>query len=182
MLPITITLILFISSRRQFMNNISIRPALFEDIQQILDIYNHAVDNTTATFDINHQTLEQRIQWFEKLSSTHPIIVATVNDQIAGYASLSPFREKEAYKQTAELSVYVHENYRGYGIATSLINNLLDVANNFNIKTIISVITTGNESSVHIHNKLGFKYMGTLTAVGYKFDKWLDVDFYQFWK
>jgi phosphinothricin acetyltransferase len=151
------------------------------DLSKILDIYNDAVDNTTATFDINHQTLDQRIQWFNKLSKTHPIIVAIEDENVSGFASLSPFREKEAYKQTAELSVYVDEKYRAKGIATTLINNLLELSENYNIKTIISVITTGNDSSVHIHKKLGFKYMGTLTSVGYKFDKWLDVDFYQYW-
>ena len=86
-----------------------------------LDIYNYEVVNGVATLDLEPRTLPEWKEWYESHSDEHhPIVVGTVDGIVAGYASLSPYRPKEAYKSTVELSIYIHQNYRGRGIATQL--------------------------------------------------------------
>ena len=97
-----------------------------------------------------------------------------------GYATLSRYREKEAYARTTELSVYVHRDYRGRGIATKLIEETLSAARSRgDVHTIVSVITGGNIPSFKMHEKLGFTCCGTIHQVGEKFGKLMDIVNYQ---
>lgn len=157
-----------------------IRKALLTDLPEMLDIYNYEVTNGTATFDLNEQTLEQRKVWFEAHNiENHPLYVADEAGTVAGYVSLSAYREKEAYRSTVELSVYIHPNYRGKGLATKLMQFILDEAHrDESIHTVVSVITSGNEASIKLHEKFGFTFGGTLKEVGMKFGKYLDIDNY----
>lgn len=120
-----------------------IRVAQKADIEVLLDIYNYEVLNSTATFDLNPKTIEQWTEWFNNHNvDNHPLIVAEIDGNVAGYASLSPYREKEAYKSTVELSVYVHRDFRGQGVATALMKYIIRIAKEDNtIRTIVSVIT-----------------------------------------
>ncbi|MFX3630009.1 MAG: N-acetyltransferase family protein [Ectobacillus sp.] len=156
-----------------------IRKATVEDVPGILEIYNDAVLHTTATFDLREQTLEERTQWFYKYNDLYPLVVAEIDGRVAGYCSLSPFREKEAYKRTVEISVYVHRDERGKGIARRLIEHILLLAKQVNHHVIIAGITKGNEASIRLHEEFGFIHVGTFCEVGYKFDEWQDVLFYQ---
>lgn len=156
-----------------------IREAVSSDIQGITEIYNWAVENSTATFDIVPQTLEARKQWLSHYGGQYPLIVCEKDGKIAGYASLSKFREKEAYARTVELSVYVHPDFQQQGIGRALMLKVIEMGKQLKHHTIISVITTGNDVSVRMHEQLGFSYTGELKGVGYKFDRWLDVVFYQ---
>lgn len=155
------------------------RDAQIEDVPAILKIYNHAVVNTNATFDLEEQTLEEREKWFRHYGGQYPLIVAELDDQIVGYASLSSFRTKPAYAKTAEISVYVDSDCHGKGIGKFLITEILLRAKQLRYHTIIAGITAGNEVSVALHERFGFRLAGTLAEVGYKFDKWQDVHFYQ---
>lgn len=156
-----------------------IREAMLEDLPAMLDIYNDAVKKLTATFDLQPQTLEQRKGWFEQFGEKHPLIVAEIDGQVAGYCSLSKFRDKEAYARTAELSIYLSEDYRGKGMGPALIKEILDIGKKLQFHTIISGITSGNEVSVRIHERFGFEFIGTFREVGFKFGEWQNVDFYQ---
>ncbi|MDX8361303.1 MULTISPECIES: N-acetyltransferase family protein [Bacillaceae] len=156
-----------------------IRDAHQDDLLSILNIYNQAIVNTTATFDLTEETLEQRQQWFSKYGSDYPLIVATIENKVVGYCCLSAFREKAAYAKTVELSVYVDENTRGHGVATKLVNEILLRAKQIGFHVIISGITKGNDSSIKLHEKFGFEFIGSFKEVGYKFDSWQDVLFYQ---
>jgi L-amino acid N-acyltransferase YncA len=158
---------------------IDIRKATIEDVPDILKIYNHAVLHTTATFDLKEKTLEEMKVWFQKYNDRYPLIVATIDGKIAGYCSLSPFREKEAYRQTAEISVYVHEEARGKGIARKLIQTIIELGKQADHHVIVAGITAGNDVSVHLHESFGFTFIGCFREVGYKFDQWQDVLFYQ---
>lgn len=156
-----------------------IRKANINDIQKMLEIYNYEVVNGVATLDIKPKTLEEWTEWFNKHTDHHPIIVAE-DDTIMGYASLSKYREKEAYSSTVELSVYVGHEYRNRGVATELMKNILEFAkNDTTIHMIISVITTGNEVSKKLHKKFGFDFCGTIHEVGYKHGKFQDIDNYE---
>ncbi len=158
-----------------------IRMAKIEDLQELLDIYNDEVVNGTATLDLFPKTLEERKEWFfEHNRDHHPLIVAEENGRIAGYASLSTYREKEAYCSTAELSVYVARAARGKGVASLLLARLLDMAReDAALHTVVSVITSGNEASRRLHEKFGFEFCGTIREVGMKFGRYLSIDHYR---
>lgn len=163
------------------MSCIQIRKAAESDLPALLEIYNVVVRTSSATFDLEEQSLEKRKKWFAKFNDQHPLIVADENGTVVGYASLSTFREKEAYRQTAESSVYVHEDHHGKGIGRLLMTNLIQRAKDLKFHTIVAGITGGNDSSVQLHEKLGFQQVGVFREVGYKFGQYHDVAFFQLW-
>lgn len=158
-----------------------IRKAELKDLKELTDIYNFEVLNGVATFDLEPKTLEERKVWFDNHSSSrHPLIVAEIEGCVAGYASLSTYREKEAYKSTAELSVYIGDKFRGQGVATKLMERILEMAREEqSLHTVVSVITAGNEVSAHLHKKFGFEYCGTMAEVGMKFGRYLGIENYR---
>ena len=123
-----------------------IRKAERRDLQALLDIYNYEVEHGVATLDLQPKDLEQWGQWFEAHNiENHPLLVAEADGHIAGYASLSDYREKEAYKSTVELSVYIAPEDRRKGVATALMEAVLEEARrDVRTHTVVSVITAGN--------------------------------------
>lgn len=102
------------------------------------------------------------------------------DNKVVGYATFGSFRDWPAFKYTIEHSVYVHKDYRNRGIGTKLLKELIKIADEKGYATIVAAIDSLNENSIKIHEKIGFKYSGTVTKAGYKFGKWLDLVFYQF--
>ncbi|MBP0727346.1 N-acetyltransferase [Bacillus sp. RG28] len=156
-----------------------IRFATADDVKGIVEIYNDAIKHTTATFDIVEKTVEEMLEWYKDFSQDYPLFVSTENSSITGYCSLKQFKEKDAYKHTVELSVYIHPMHRKKGLAKLLMNHAISYAKEQNHQTIISCITSGNEVSEHLHRTLGFEKVGHFKKVGMKFDKWLDISYYQ---
>ncbi len=158
-----------------------IRKAQRQDIPALLKIYNHEVKNGVATLDINEKTMEQWTQWFNNHNiKNHPLIVFQEDNIIKGYASLSSYREKEAYASTVELSIYVHSSHRGLGIGTALMSEILNMAReDETVHTVVSVITSGNAASEKLHNKFGFAFCGKISEAGIKFGKFVDISNYQ---
>src|SRR5437868_11136734 len=97
------------------------RSATDADQQAIMEIYNEAVLNTTATFDTDQRTIEKQMEWFRKHKKNHPVFVAEKEKQVVGWASLSPWSDRCAYDTTVEVSVYVHKGFRGKGIGKKLL-------------------------------------------------------------
>ena len=159
----------------------NIRTAEEKDMQQLLDIYNYEAEHGFATFDFTPKTMEERMVWFREHNvKNHPLIVAEEDGKAVGYASLSAYRPKEAYKETVELSIYVDKDYRRRGIAGKLAVAILDMARDReDIHTVVSVITGGNDASMKLHEQLGFVHCGTIREVGKKFGKILDIENYQ---
>jgi len=157
-----------------------IRRAEEQDIPFLLDIYNEAILNGTATFDLELKTLEDRRQWFYDHIGTHPLLVCEKYGKAIAYASLSTYREKKAYDGSVELSIYIHKDYRGVGIGKQLMEAILKLGKEIDgIHTIISIITAGNEVSDRLHEKFGFTYCGKIKEAGYKFGQYFDVNVYQ---
>lgn len=156
-----------------------IRDAVLGDLPSMLRIYNHAITHLVATFDLEPQTIAQREVWFHKHNKNHPLIVAEWEQEVVGYCCLSTFREKPAYNQTVELSVYIDAEQRGRGIGTALLSEILQRAKQLGYHTVISGIVGGNEASVKLHEKFGFTLAGRFQEVGFKFGEWHDVYFYQ---
>lgn len=159
----------------------NIRPAAQPDLPALLDIYNYEVSNGTATFDLVPKTLEQRQEWLDCHNvENHPLLVAEENDTIMGYASLSDYRPKEAYRSTVELSVYVHPRHRGKGVASAMMEAILEEARrDERTHTVVSVITSGNDASTRLHEKFGFTFCGRMREMGWKFGRLLDIDNWQ---
>lgn len=157
------------------------RIAELKDMPELLEIYNYEVLHGVSTFDLNIKTLEERMEWFYSHNiANHPLIVAVVDEAVAGYASLSSYRDKEAYAATVELSVYVHPEYRRRGVARYLMGEILKEARQRDdVHTVISVITEGNEASVKLHEVFGFRCCGTMDEVGRKFGRMLGIVNYQ---
>ena len=157
-----------------------VKKATEKDLIDILEIYNDAILNTTAIYDYKSHTLEDRIQWYEKRKQDgYPLLVFEENDKVVAFATFGPFRAYPAFKYTIEHSIYVHKDYRNLGIGKILLKELIDIASVDEYATIVACIDSLNENSIKIHEKFGFKYSGTVTKAGFKFDKWLDLVFYQ---
>ncbi|MCF0155575.1 MAG: N-acetyltransferase family protein [Veillonella sp.] len=152
------------------MENINIRPGQEADIQALLDIYNYEVVNGVATLDLEPRTLEEWTEWYQAHNvDNHPLLVAEVDGQVAGYATLSAYRTKEAYRSTVELSVYIGADFRRRGVASALMKAILAEGRaDERTHLIVSVITAGNEASEKLHEAFGFDLVGRLREVGVK--------------
>jgi L-amino acid N-acyltransferase YncA len=139
-------------------------------------IYNEAVENTTATFEMVPRTHAQQLEWIAEHSGAYPAIVAVGEaGQVLGFGSLSPYRSRPAYSTTVEDSVYVHSDYRHRGVGKALLEELLNLAAAHGFHAVIARIAGGNEASVALHSSCGFEMIGTEREVGRKFGRWLDV-------
>ncbi|MGE5545126.1 MAG: N-acetyltransferase family protein [Bacillota bacterium] len=156
-----------------------IRDAVASDLPSLLNIYNYAVKNLAASFDIEEKTLAERETWFNEHQGKYPLIVAELNDEVVGYCSLSMFRDKAAYSRSAELSIYIQPGHWGEGIGTALMQEMLIRAKKLGYHVIVAGITGDNEVSIKLHKKMGFEFVGCFKEVGFKFGKWHDVHFYQ---
>lgn len=148
--------------------------------QQILEILNEAIENSTALYDYKHRTPESMVNWFEtKKSGSFPVIGVMVNDQLAGFASYGVFRPWPAYKYTVEHSVYVHKEHRGKGFGLALMKELIAEAKRQEFHVMVGGIDVANTSSIAMHEKLGFMSGGVIKQAAFKFGCWLDLGFYQ---
>ncbi|GAB4380043.1 MAG: GNAT family N-acetyltransferase [Elainellaceae cyanobacterium] len=157
--------------------NVNIRLATYADIPMILDIYNEAVLNTTASYDYQPNTLEKRTAWYEDhLRKKLPVFVAEgATGRVVGWSALSSFRHAEGYCFSAEDSVYVAADQRGKGIGKLLMPPLIEAAQGLGLHTIVAGIDAANTVSLRLHVAFGFEQVGYLKEVAYKFDRWLDL-------
>jgi L-amino acid N-acyltransferase YncA len=157
-----------------------IRMALPGDVPGILAIYNDAILHTTAVYTYEPRTMEMMEDWYrEKQDKGLPVFVAEVGGRVAGFASYGPFRPWPAYKYSVEHSIYVHKDFRRQGIAKKLLWTLIDKAEASGFHTIVAGIDSENAVSISLHREFGFREAGVLTQVGYKFGRWLDLQFMQ---
>lgn len=156
-----------------------IRHAIEEDVPEIMAIYNDAIVNTTATFDTEPKTLADRLCWFRERSGDHPVIVATLDDKVAGWAEIKPFGTRKAYEYTVENAVYVDPLCQGEGLGSALLARLIEIATDSGFHVVLALIVAGNDCSVRLHEKFGFEKVGVMREVGRKFGSWLDILIYE---
>ncbi|MCL4078678.1 N-acetyltransferase family protein [Coriobacteriia bacterium Es71-Z0120] len=156
-----------------------IRPATPDDAAAIAAIYNHAVENTTATFDTEPVTAESRKTWLAARGPEHPVVVAEDGEAVVGWAALSPWSDRCAYRSSVEMSVYVDPQHHRRGIGRALAEHLIGVAPSLGVHAILARICTENAPSLAMVEKLGFEPCGVQREVGRKFDRWLDVAVYE---
>lgn len=159
----------------------TIRPATRADCPGILAIYNDAVLTTTATYDYEPRTLEQRQAWFDDHARDNYAIFVAENEhgRIVGWSALNPYHARPGYRFTSENSVYVAADARGQGLGKLLLAPLIEAAKARGLHAIIAAIDAANEVSIRLHARFGFVQVGHFKQVGYKFDRWLDVVYMQ---
>lgn len=157
-----------------------IRKADKNDLEDILEIYNDAILNTTAVYDYKSHTLNDITKWYDKKNRDgYPLLVIEENGKVVAFATFGEFRAWPAYKYTIEHSVYVNKNYRKKGMGMKLMKEIIKIACERGYVTLVAGIDAENEASIRMHQKLGFEFSGIIKKAGFKFDKWLDLAFYQ---
>lgn len=157
------------------MTDIIIRPVSLSDAERILEIYKPYVLETTVTFETELPTLEEIQDRILTTTLTYPYLIAEYEGKVVGYAYAGRFRKRQAYAQSAEISLYLDQNIRGKGLGKALLSALEMELRKIDIYTIISIIESSNVGSLRFHEKNGFIRAGYLPRIGFKFDKWLDI-------
>lgn len=161
------------------MTTVVIRRATPADLPAITDIYNEAVTTTTATFDTETKSLDDRATWFATHGERHPVLVAELDGAVVGWSSLSRWSDRRAYDDTAETTFYVAAAHRGRGIGRQLKSAIIDEARRLGFHTLIARAAEGSDASLHLSESFGFHRVGTLREVGRKFGRLLDVHILQ---
>jgi phosphinothricin acetyltransferase len=149
--------------------------------EAILAIFNDAIVNSTALYDYQPRTREMMTAWFQtKAKGKYPVVgIENDSGELLGFGSYGTFRAWPAYKYSIEHSVYVDARFRGQGIGRRLLQEIILNAQKQDYHTLVGVIDAANSISVRLHESLGFTHCGTIRQAGFKFQRWLDVVFYQ---
>jgi L-amino acid N-acyltransferase len=157
-----------------------IDDATAADFQQVLAIYNEVIRNTTAVYSDQEYDEKRGKEWFDaKLSSGFAFIVARDDRGVAGFAALGAFRAWPCYRHSVEHSVHVRADRRGQGLGRALLLQLKARAQALGKHVMIAGIDTDNVASIRMHERMGFSRVGHLREVGFKFGRWLDLEFLQ---
>ena len=157
----------------------NIRRVHFNDAASIAEIYNYYILNSHSTFEteeISPADMQNRIEYFNK---NYPFLVAEKNAQILGYAYATQFKLRDAYKHSAEVSVYVRNGEHGRGIGKRIYKSLFDELFRKDFHALIAGIALPNEASIRLHENFGFEKVAHFREVGFKFGKWIDVGYWQ---
>jgi L-amino acid N-acyltransferase len=148
---------------------------------QILDIFNEAIINSTALYDYQPRTMDNMKTWFEnKALGNFPVIgIIDEEGELQGFGSYGVFRAWPAYKYTVEHSLYIHKDHRGKGLGKIILQEIIKNAVRQDYHCLIAGIDSTNEISIGLHKAFGFEHCGKIRQVAYKFSKWLDLEFYQ---
>lgn len=157
-----------------------VRDVVDKDTSQIVEIYNHYIVTSHATFEIDPMVdSEMQRRVIECTDRGYPFLVANNEVEICGYAYANQFKTRPAYKHTAEVSVYIRKGDNRKGIAIQLYRELIARLEAKGLHTVIAGISLPNQPSVRLHERFGFKKVAHFHEVGRKFDRWIDVGYWQ---
>ena len=160
----------------------AIRFAESADLNRLVEIYNHYVVETHVTFDTEPFTVAERIQWFNQFAETgrYRLLVAEADEGIVGYATSTYFKPRAAYNTSVETTVYLDPQQHGHGIGTRLYGELIgQLIAEESVHRAYAGIALPNDGSVALHRRLGFERVGSYHEVGFKFDRYWDVDWFE---
>ena len=161
------------------MTNNCIRKVKLEDAKQICDIYNHYVVNTAISFEEEAVSEEELGRRISAVTRSYPWIVYSEEGRIKGYAYASSWKERAAYRHTAEVTIYVEKGDLGRGLGTMLLERLIEELRAMHIHVAMAVIALPNDKSVGLHEKFGFRKVAHFTEVGFKQGSWIDVGYWE---
>lgn len=156
-----------------------IRSVKIEDAKFLTAIYNHYIVNTCTTFEetaLLEEDFKKRIQ---KHNPKLPWLVFETNDRVIGYAYATDWKLRSAYKFTVESSIYLDVNSLQKGIGTQLYQSLIDQLITLKMHAVIGGIALPNPNSIKFHEKMGFKQIAHFKEVGFKFNRWVDVGYWE---
>ena len=156
-----------------------IRPATVDDLGAVRAIYNHYVETSTCTFQIEPDTQAERLAWFTNRSPAHPVTVAQLGGEVVGWAALSPWKPRDGYARSVEASVYIRHDRLRRGLGRALMADLIGRARAAGHHTIIGGACTEMTASLALQESLRFERVAYFREVGRKFTRWLDVVYMQ---
>jgi L-amino acid N-acyltransferase YncA len=159
-----------------------IRDAVQADFDQVTAIYNEVLTHSTAIYNDRPATVDERISWWRsRTAQGFPVIVAADGPRVLGFASFGDFRTWPGYRFTVEGTVHIHAEVRGQGVGTELLKAILARAKGMGKHVMIAGVDSENTASLRFLERFGFEPAGRLREVGYKFDRFLDLLFLQYW-
>ena len=159
-----------------------IRPGEAGDLHSLVEIYNHYVTTTHVTFDVEPFAVGARTQWFTQFADTGPyrLLVADLDGKIEGYACSTRFKSRAAYDTSVETTIYLRAEHMGKGIGVELYGALVEqLEQEAGVHRAYGGIALPNPGSVRLHEGLGFKQVATFHEVGFKFDRFWDVSWFE---
>jgi phosphinothricin acetyltransferase len=156
-----------------------IRPVNAGDARDICGIYNYFVENTAVSFEEQALSVPEMENRIREISAVYPWFVQEEGGVVLGYACTNRFRDRSAYRYTAELSIYVKSGHEGKGIGGKLFARLLEAAKESSVHVLVSAITVPNERSVGLHEKFGFVKAALFNEIGYKLGEWRNVGYWE---
>ena len=152
-----------------------IRAARPEDAETLRAIYNAEVTGSRVTFDLVERSAEEQRAWMAEHSGVYPLLVAEIDGEVVGFASLSPYRPRPGYSTTVEDSIYVAADRRGLGIGKALLSELVTEARLHGFHAVMARVVADHQASIALHEACGFEVVGIERQIGRKFGRWLDV-------
>lgn len=156
-----------------------IRNVGIQDAQDIVDIYNNYIRNTTITFEtepLQADAMEKRIS---DISALYPFLAYEMNGKVIGYCYVHQWKERAAYKGVVELSIYLSSQCVGKGIGTKLMLRMIEECRQRNYRVIITCVTGENDASKALQKKLGFDQVAHFKDIGLKFNRLIDIFYYE---
>lgn len=158
------------------MSSVSIRPATSADVAAITRIYAHAVKHGTASFELeppDEAEMSRRMRTL--IDGGYPYVVAEIQGTLAGYAYAGPYRPRPAYRFSVEDSIYIDQSAQRRGVGRMLLEHLIEQCERRGFRQMVAVIgDSAQTASIELHRALGFRMIGAVENVGFKFDRWLD--------
>lgn len=160
---------------------VEIRAATDGDLEQVNDVYNHYVRESHATFDVDPVTMATRREWFRRYGTTgrSRLLVATSPTTMLGYATSSPYHEREAYAPSVQTSIYTAPGMQRRGVGTALYSALFELLAEEDVHRAYGGIALPNDASIALHERFGFTRVGCFTEQGRKFGRYWDVVWYE---
>jgi L-amino acid N-acyltransferase len=159
-----------------------IRDALPTDIDEITAIYNDVLTHSTAIYNSQPASHEDRVAWWKtRIGQGYPVLVATDGKSIYGFGSFGDFRPWPGYRFTVEGTVHIRSDYRGQGVGRLLLTELILKAREAGKHVMIAGVDSDNTASLRFLERFGFERVAHLREVGFKFDRFLDLVFLQYW-
>jgi phosphinothricin acetyltransferase len=155
-----------VDGQRPPLQGVIIRDAVEADLPAIVGIYNAAIRGRISTAQLEEVSVDQRLPWFHEHSpESYPLWVAEIDGQIAGWLSFHPFIRRQAYRGTAEISIYVHEKFRRAGLGRALLEEASARAPNLKINALVGCVFGHNASSLRLFERMGFERWGFLPRI-----------------
>lgn len=156
-----------------------IRTAKITDAEQITQIYNFYIQKTHHTFETEPISVSEMQNRIEEIAKNYPFLAAEENGEILGFAYAAKYKSRQAYRHSVEVSVYIKHDQKQKGIGKSLYRELLNNLSKTEVHAIIAGIALPNDASVRLHESFGFEKVAHFREVGFKFDKWIDVGYWE---